>query len=100
MSGAIAVGFTLNMATSSRHTEAELGGSLNAGGPVLVEAEARNVVAANTPGIAMGFAAIAAMIPIATVSGHTTATISGTVSGSTSIYVHAIAENRAIATCS
>ncbi|MDQ0612685.1 hypothetical protein QF046_000326 [Microbacterium sp. W4I4] len=95
--GAAALGFTVSIATMDRDTEAELGGSITASGSVAVNAEATNVVTASTPSVAIGGIAVSAMIPIATVSGHTTATLSGIIGGSASAQVRAAAENRATA---
>ena len=82
--GALAVGVTVLVATSDRDTEAELGGNLSLAAvptaDVTVSASATNAVRAYTPGVSIGGAAITAMVPIATVSGHTTALLSGSVS--------------------
>ncbi|HKT57060.1 MAG TPA: hypothetical protein VJR25_09840, partial [Microbacterium sp.] len=93
--GGLSVGFTLVVATQERSTEAELGGSVTTSGAVDVESTATDVASAFTPGAVIGAAAIAAMIPIATVSGHTTATLSGTVGGASAVTVHAAGVKKA-----
>ena len=65
------------------------------GGAVNVVADARNVASANAPGGTLGLAGITIMLPTATVSGHTTARLDGAITGSGSVLVHALAENRA-----
>ncbi len=95
--GALAVGFTLTIATSSRNaTEAELGGSVTTTDTVDVESNATNHCdgVPHPEGVTVGLAAIAAMIPIATVSGpHHRPDLwdRWRVQGSTT--VHAIGEN-------
>ncbi|TAM91272.1 MAG: hypothetical protein EPN43_04655, partial [Jatrophihabitans sp.] len=87
--GGVSVGFTLVVAYQGRNTEAELGGSVSTSGAVEVQSSASDTASAYTPGAVIGAAAIAAMIPIAMVSGHTTATLSGTVGGSSTTTVDA-----------
>ena len=95
-SGAFSAGLTKTTATDDRSTEAVVtGGSISTTGAYKVEANATNVATATAPGLSVGGLSISAMLPTATVSGHTLAELDGAVAASASVDIHAIAENHA-----
>ena len=94
--GAVAGGLTIARAEDDRATTATMtGGSIGTSGEVRVEADATNVAVATAPGVSVGLVALSVMLPTAIVSGDTTAQLNGTITGSSMVHVHAIAENRA-----
>ena len=95
--GGLAAGITIASAEDAHSTEAEVTstGDVSTTGDVTVLADASNVAKATAPGVTVGAITLAAMLPSALVSGHTTAKLNGSVEASTGVTVQAIAENYA-----
>ena len=95
--GGLAAGITIASAEDAHSTEAEVTstGDVGTTGDVTVLADASNVAKATAPGVTVGAITLAAMLPSALVSGHTTAKLNGSVEASTGVTVQAVAENHA-----
>ena len=92
--GAFALGITRTEASDQRSTEAQMtGGTITADGAFKVLANSTHKAYANAPGAAGGIVTLQAMLPKATVSGHTLARLDGTVAGSASTTVQADSQN-------
>ncbi|HEV8463176.1 MAG TPA: hypothetical protein VGQ38_20990, partial [Gaiellaceae bacterium] len=94
VTGAFALGITRTEAVDSRSTEAIVtGGTISAGGEYQVVAYSSHHAVANAPSASGGAVSLTAMLPTATISGHTKAELDGSVSSSASITVRADSEN-------
>ncbi|MDA8440737.1 MAG: hypothetical protein M0Z51_18020, partial [Propionibacterium sp.] len=90
--------FSLAQARDGRDTIALVrAGSLAVGGAASVTATATNKSTASAPGGTAGLGALAVMLPSAYVSGATSATVNGTITGASSATISADAENSAYA---
>jgi hypothetical protein len=93
--GAFALGATVATATNERAVLASLSSTsaMSTTGAVLVAADSHDSATANTPGGGGGGISISVMVPVASVSGATRATLAGDITGSSSIEVRATGEN-------
>ena len=100
--GAAAVGVTVDKIENGRNTEAAVTSSGNVSfttpATALVQATASNSVEAEAPGGAAGGVAIAIIVAIADLTGHTTTTVDGDITNASGITISAIADNTATAT--
>ncbi|HMC02852.1 MAG TPA: hypothetical protein VKI23_01895, partial [Cellulomonadaceae bacterium] len=99
--GVVAVGVTVAVVKNSRSTEAGLTGTaaitFTAPGPVKIQATSSNSADAEVPGGGAGGIQMAVLLGFATLSGHTTTDVEGSVSNASSILVSSIADNTATA---
>ena len=96
--GFLAFGITRTEATDDRSTEAQVtGGTISSDGNYLVLAYSTHFAKANAPAASGGAVSVTAMLPKATISGHTSAELDGTVSKSTSTTVQADSQNSVLA---
>ncbi len=99
--GGAAIGLTIANVKNGRSTTASLdpnGSGVDADGFVHVSANSANHASVETPGAKAGLFTLDVLLPSATVSGATTATLNGKVIGATDAKATAISDNEAVAT--